>query len=57
MATAVSLAVVAVPVAIAGAACMGLASAAQAKATKQVPDQRDAGPEAADPTWCAGRSG
>jgi hypothetical protein len=38
MATAVSLAVVAVPVAIAGAACMGLASAAQAKATKQVPD-------------------
>lgn len=35
-AVAVSL-VVAVPAAIAGAACMGLASAAQARATKQVP--------------------
>ena len=32
--------VVAVPAAVAGAACMGLASAAQARATKQVPVSR-----------------
>lgn len=36
--------VVAVPAAIAGAACMGLASAAQARATKQVPPSRTLDP-------------
>lgn len=51
--------VVAVPAAIAGAACMGLASAAQAKATKQVPASKTLHPGllldlARRPLWLVG---
>lgn len=51
--------VVAVPAAIAGAACMGLASAAQSRATKQVPDTATLHPRllwhlVREPIWLIG---
>lgn len=51
--------VVAVPAAIAGAACMGLASAAQSRATKQVPDHATLHPRllwhlVREPIWLIG---
>jgi drug/metabolite transporter (DMT)-like permease len=51
--------VVAVPAAIAGAACMGLASAAQSRATKQVPDHATLHPRLLwhlirEPIWLIG---
>src|SRR5438067_406622 len=50
---------VAVPAAVAGAACMGLASAAQAKATKEVPVEKTLDPRllvdlARRPLWLIG---